>query len=387
MIYIPRLVEKQVRQALGNSKVLMVLGVRQVGKTTMMERIVAEVGGVILNMDVEVDRARLLAAASLAPTEAVRSLGTEKLLVIDEAQRNPEVGRIVKGWYDAKVSTKVVLLGSSSLDLLDRAAESLTGRNEKVFLTPLLWEEVLMMQAWYRQGADMDAFKRQWQSLALQLVVFGGYPEAILTGIKEKYLVNLTSDYLLKDVLQSDLVKRPEKIKKLLLLLAYQVGSEVSVSELATDLVISRQTVEKYLELLERIFVIFRLRSFSTNPRKEIAKSSKIYFWDTGVRNALQKEFTVSELRSDIGALWENWVVAEVAKRNLVAGSLRELYFWRTVDGSEIDLVVRQGEKLAAFEIKWHRGKLRGGRSWLNRYGVKPEVITRENFWKTLPGF
>lgn len=386
-MYIPRLVEKQVRQALDNPKVLMVLGARQVGKTTMMERMVAEVGGVILNMDVEVDRARLLAAASLAPAEAVRSLGAEKLLIIDEAQRTPEVGRLVKGWYDAKVPVKIVLLGSSSLDLLDRAAESLTGRNEKVYLTPLLWEEVVMIQAWYRQGVDMDAFKRQWQSLVLQLIVFGGYPEAILTGLKEKYLLNLTSDYLLKDVLQSDLVKRPEQIKKLLLLLAYQMGREVSVSELAVNLGISRQTVDKYLELLERIFVIFRLRSFSTNPRKEIVKSNKIYFWDMGVRNALQKEFTVSEMRSDIGAVWENWVVAEVAKRNLVTGSLRELYFWRTVDGSEIDLVVRQGEALTAFEIKWHKGKLRGGRSFWNRYGVKPEVITRENFWKTLPDF
>lgn len=383
-MYIPRIVERQVEDALKSPKVLMLLGARQVGKTTMMERIMAGTGGVIYNMDIEVDKARLISAAHQSPLQAMESLGVRRLFVIDEAQRAPEVGRLVKGWYDAKIPVKIVLLGSSSLDLLDRTAESLTGRNEKMYLPPLLWREIVQTQAWYPHNGDLQAFLPQVQSLLLPCMVFGGYPETVVREDKEKYLLNLTSDYLLKDILQSDVVKRPEQIKKLLLLLAYQVGSEVSLSELATNLGMSRQTVEKYMELLERIFVIFRLSSFGTNPRKEIVKRSKVYFWDTGVRNALLKEFTVIDVRSDIGSLFENWVVAEAAKRNLIEGDTKELYFWRTADGNEVDLVIRTGQAIRAIEIKWRSHRLGTGKSFLRRYGVAPEIITKDSFWHIL---
>lgn len=383
-MYIPRIVERQVQDALKTPKVLMLLGARQVGKTTLLERIVEGAGGVIYNMDIEVDKARLFSAAHLSPRQAMESLGVRQLLVIDEAQRAPEVGRMVKGWYDAKIPVKIVMLGSSSLDLLDRTAESLTGRNEKIYLSPLLWSEIAESQSWYPKGGDLRAFAPQVQSLLLLCMVFGGYPEAVVREDKEKYLLNLTSDYLLKDIFQSDVVKRPEQIKKLLLLLAYQVGSEVSLSELAMNMGISRQTVEKYMELLERIFVIFHLSSFGTNPRKEIVKRSKVYFWDTGVRNALLKEFTVIDVRSDIGSLFENWMVAEAAKRNLIAGGTSELHFWRTADGSEVDLVIRSGETIRAVEIKWRSHRLGTGKSFLRRYGVAPKIVTKDNFWHVL---
>lgn len=382
-MYIPRLLDQRVTISVKNRKVLFILGPRQVGKTTLIEEFLRKHQGVILNMDITVDKARLEAASHLEPREALKNLGAEGVLVVDEAHRYPEIGRIVKGWYDAKLPIKIFLLGSSSLNLLDKAAETLTGRNEKLFLTPLLFEEVLRTQSWYSQRTSkkqlLTAFNNQVQSLLLNLLVFGSYPEAFLTKRKEDYLLNLVSDYLLKDILQSDLVKSPEPIKRLLMLLAYQAGSEVSTNELATNLGISRQTVERYLDLLELTFVIFRLPSYSTNPRKEIVKGKKIYFWDTGIRNALLKEFSVSEVRSDIGLLWESWVMAEFAKKNLTLGLYQDLYFWRTRDGSEVDLVIKDSYGLQAYEIKWSAKKRSTRTSFLDRYHVSPKLINREN--------
>ena len=179
-------------------------------------------------------------------------------------------------------------------------------------------------------------------------------------------------------MLQTGLVKTPDLIKRLLLLLAHQAGSEVSVNELATQLQMARPTVERYLDLLEQTFVIFRLSSFSTNPRKEITKSRKVFFWDTGIRNALLSAFSTDEFRPDIGALWENWVIAEVAKRNALLGSPAELFFWRTRAKSEVDLVVKQGSDLRAFEVKWSPGRV-SGRAFRDAYGVEVEPIQSEN--------
>ena len=382
-MYIPRIVEKDLTRQLQDSKVLMLLGARQVGKTTLIEPFVQRKNGLLLNCDIEVDRARLLAASSLAPQDAMQLLGNPQLLVIDEAQNLPEIGRIVKGWYDAHVSAKIVLLGSSSLNLLDQTAEPLTGRNEKLFLTPLLFSEVLQNQSWYTGQLTADqlkgAFSEQVQTLLLQQIVYGGYPEVTTTGDKEKYLLNLTSDYLLRDVLQSGLVKSPEPIKRLLSLLAHQAGSEMSVNELANSLGIARPTVENYFELLERSYVIFRLRAFSTNQRKEIAKNTKIFFWDTGIRNALLKEFSLSPLRSDIGGLFESWVIAEVAKQNLMSGGKLDLHFWRNTDGSEVDLIVRGTDTFKAYEVKWSKQNTTPSiKAFSNLYDVPVEVVTKD---------
>ncbi len=163
------------------------------------------------------------------------------------------------------------------------------------------------------------------------------------------------------------------------MLLSYQVGSEVSLSELAANLGISRVTVEKYIDLLERSFVIFRLPAFSSNLRKEIVKSTKIFFWDTGVRNALIKEFNFSTSRADIGLLWENWVIAEFAKKNLLEGQLNNLYFWRTMSGSEIDLVIKGSKTFKAYEIKWSKTKAVNSKAFTNRYNIPVERISKEN--------
>lgn len=359
-MYIKRYADKKIGHILNQSKkVLLILGARQVGKTTSIKNFLAGKNTIYLNFDIAIDKNRFLAAATLSPADAFKYLGSPDYLIIDEAQREISTGKIVKGWYDSQLPMQIILLGSSSLNLLNQSAESLTGRNEKLFLPPLLFEEIIRNQDWFDKNFTNDSllknFPGQIKTILMQSIVFGNYPEIILSQNKDTQLLNLANDYLFKDVLQLGLLKSPGQINRLLTLLAHQIGSEVSVNELADTLNISRVTVEKYLDILEQTFVIFQLKSFSTNPRKEIAKGKKIYFYDNGIRNALLKEFSLDEMRSDIGALWENWVIAEFMKKNLLTDQMDSLYFWRTRSQSEVDLVVKSQEKLAAYKIKWNK--------------------------------
>jgi uncharacterized protein len=245
-----------------------------------------------------------------------------------------------------------------------------------------LFRESLGTQVWAGENEGSDHLRRhfapQLRSFLMQRLSFGSYPEVVTSDQPTELLRELCSDYLWKDVLHTGLVKAPDLIKRLLRLLAHQAGSEVSINELATQLRMARPTVDHYLDLLERTFVIFLLPSFSTNPRKDIAKSQKGFFWDTGIRNALLNAFATDEIRPDIGALWENWVVAEVAKRNALLGSPADLFFWRTRAQSEVDLVVRHGAALRAFEIKWSPRRP-VGRAFRDAYGVDVETIGPDN--------
>jgi len=382
-MYINRIAENKVKKLLKNPKVVILLGARQVGKTTLIEQVLKQHKSVILNLDVEVDKARLLGISHLSPENAMKKLEKPELLVIDEAQRLPETARIVKGWFDSKVKTKIILLGSSSLNLLDQSAESLTGRNVKLFLPPLLFSEIINNQSWYSKELTTkilkENFNNQLETLIQEQIIYGSYPESVITSQKPQYLLNLVSDYLLKDVFQSTLIRSPKIVKKLLMLLAHQIGSEVSSTELANNLQVSRITIEKYIDLLEKSFVIFRFTAFSSNLRKEIVKSTKIFFWDTGVRNAILNDFNFSGFRNDIGLLWENWVIAEFAKKNLLEGQLKNLYFWRTRSGSEIDLVIKGSDTFKAYEIKWLKTKMTNGKAFTNRYKIPIEIITKEN--------
>jgi len=381
-MYIERQADKKIEELIKTKKILLVLGARQVGKTTSVKNFLINKKFTYLNLDIEVDKNKLLAAFLLNPADAYEYFGRPDYLVIDEAQRELKSAQIVKGWYDANTAMRIILLGSSSLNLLNQSAESLTGRNEKLFLSPLAFEEIIKNQDWFSTRFSKDAllsnFNQQIHYLLVSSLIFGNYPEAVTTQDKERFLLNLVSDYLFKDVLQLGLVKSPELIKRLLLLLAHQIGSEVSINELANSLNISRQTVERYLDILEQTYVIFRLRSYSTNPRKEISKSQKIYFYDTGVRNALLKEFSLSETRSDLGALWENWVIAEFIKNNLLNDQRKNIYFWRSRSLSEVDLVVKDGDNLAAYEIKWKRLNV-VNRAFEEQYGVKVKIINNQD--------
>lgn len=394
-MYLKRAAENPLADILASGKVGIILGARQVGKTTLVEHGLAGQQAAFLNFDVEVDKARFQAAATLAPADGLRALGNPQVLVIDEAQRLPETARLIKGWHDARLPAKFLLLGSSSLDLLDQAAESLTGRNRKLVLPPLLLTEALGTQVWAGGDATADHlcknFAPQLRAFLMQRLAYGSYPEVVTSTQPTQLLRELSADYLWKDVLQAGLVKTPGLIQRLLLLLAHQAGAEVSVNELATQLQMARPTVDRYLDLLEQTFVIFRLPSFSTNPRKEIAKSQKVFFWDTGIRNALLNSFSTEAFRPDIGALWENWVIAEVAKANALLGSPAELFFWRTRAQSEVDLVVKQANGLRGFEIKWSQSPRRvSGQAFRDAYGVAVEPIGPANpfvadIFKTVP--
>ena len=373
-MHIKRIAENELYSLLNDPKVIIILGARQVGKTTLVKQILAGKECVFFNLDIEVDKQRIQSISSLPPIDALKSLGNPNYIVIDEAQRLTDTGRIVKGWFDAHIPVKVILLGSSSLNLLNQSAESLTGRNEKLFLPPLLFREIAENQSWYSTALSdsliIESFPTQIQELLIQSMVFGSYPEASTTTHKTRYL--------LKDILQLGLVKTPDIIKRLLMLLAHQIGSEASISELANGLNISRQTVERYLALLEQTYVIFRLPAFSTNARKEINKSHKIYFWDTGIRNALLNDFSLNPMRSDIGTLWENWVIAEFAKQNLLQGQRQNLYFWRSRNSGEVDLVINKDEQISAFEIKWKK-QIINKRSFTTKYGVAVQLIDSSN--------
>jgi len=381
-MYIKRTGENDLKAALDSGKVVLVLGARQVGKTTLVQEVLKNENVGFLNFDIEIDKARFLAAASLSPAEGLRTLGNPAVLVLDEAQRLPETARIVKGWHDSKIATCILLLGSSSLDLLDQSAESLTGRNWKIVLPPLTFSEALNSQDWAGAGLDpsilCEHFAAPLRTFLLQRMAFGSYPEVVLSPDPKRLLRELSSDYLWKDILQAGLVKTPDLIRRLLMLLAHQAGNEISIHELATQLQMARPTVERYLALLEQTFVIFRLPAFSTNPRKEISKSQKVYFWDTGIRNALLNAFAPDEFRPDIGALWENWVIAEMAKMNLLSGSPCELFFWRSRSQAEVDLVVKMEHDLKAFEIKWTPRRIKSS-AFNSAYGVEVSPISPAN--------
>lgn len=388
MKYIHRSIENYLLASLENNKILFLLGARQVGKTTLIEYVLKTGAGDMLNMDTDIDRARLIDAAHLEPTEGIRLLTSGDVLVIDEAQRVPDIGRITKGWYDARVPVKIILLGSSSASLVDIAAAELVGRNEKLWLTPLLFEEVLTEQKWFsveRSPQEQQLrYAKQIQSLLMQRLVLGSYPEAYLTADPRTYLENLVSDYLLKDVFTASLVRSPEDVRRLLMELTQEIGQTVAVTQLATRLKLARQTVQRYLDLLEGIFVIFKLPAYHTDSVREVTKGYKYYFWDTGVKNALQREWTISAKRSDIDALWENWVIAEMMKRKQTHRRHEDLFFWRSRHGSEVDLVVKEGSKLQAYDIEMHGYMARPSKAFQNLYGIKPTVLDGESVGQVL---
>lgn len=377
--YITRFAEEILSKDFLSGKVILLLGPRQVGKKTLIQHVLRNRKAMFLNFDLEIDKQRFIAASVIDPASAMSSFQNPEFLVIDEVQRLPESVRTVKGWHDSGLPVIFVLLGSSNIEISDRAAESLAGRNIKRVLPPLTFEEIVRAQPWngsFDTEQIQSQFAPQIDSLLLTCLAFGHYPETVLTEDKRSYLLNLTADVLWKDILHLGLVRTPNSIRRLLTLLAHQVGSEVSVNELSNTLGLARDTVEKYLGLLEQTFIVFRLPAFSSNPRKEISKSQKFYFWDTGIRNALLNEFSTHGMRSDIGALWENWVVAEFARQNLLKGGTKNLYFWRSHAGSEVDLIIRQDDRMQAFEIKWSLQK-KTQRAFSDRYRVPVSIINR----------
>lgn len=298
-------------------------------------------------------------------------------LIIDEAQNVKNIGQSLKILNDERPELEVIVSGSSSFELRGQIGEPLVGRKTTLMLFPFSVEEVLA-------ACDTPRIIA-WQNNLKQYLVYGLYPNSVIAKTnkeREKFLLELVDSLLIKDILTFRDVKGSDVILKLLRLLAFQIGNEVSMEELGNSLGISKNTVVRYLDLLEKAFVIFRLDGFSRNLRNEINKKSKYYFYDVGVRNALINNFNSLELRDDIGKLWENFVIVERKKQLSYAEDYRNLYFWRTWEGKEIDLVEEKNGKFTAFEMKWNEKKdVKIPQQWVDEYGETDfDIVNPENF-------
>ena len=355
-------------------KVIVLLGARQVGKTTLLSELCEGKDRVLsLNCD-NVDD--VLALEGKTTTELRQLLSSYELVFIDEAQRVKNVGLTLKMIGDLKLETQVVVTGSSSPDMADEINEPATGRLIEYNLFPFSLPELALYSS-----------EREENRLLENRMIYGLYPEVVTEpGDAKRTLMTLTNNYLYKDLFAYKGIKKPELIQKLVRALALQLGSEVSYNELSNLLGVDRGTVETYINLLEKCFVVFRLDSFSRNLRNEIKKGKKVYFYDNGVRNAVLSNFAPLELRNDVGALWENLMVSERVKRNAYSGNYAQLFFWRTHEQQEIDLIEEQDGMLHTFEFKWN-GKARSSQPkvFASSYPSSTyEVITPENYWAFL---
>ena len=371
---INRIIKGSILSDYKRRKVIVLLGARQVGKTTLLSELCEGKDRVLsLNCD-NVDD--VLALEGKTTTELRQLLSSYELVFIDEAQRVKNVGLTLKMIGDLKLETQVVVTGSSSLDMADEINESATGRLIEYNLFPFSLPELALYSS-----------EREENRLLENRMIYGLYPEVVTEpGDAKRTLMTLTNNYLYKDLFAYKGIKKPELIQKLVRALALQLGSEVSYNELSNLLGVDRGTVETYINLLEKCFVVFRLDSFSRNLRNEIKKGKKVYFYDNGVRNAVLSNFAPLELRNDVGALWENLMVSERVKRNAYSGNYAQLFFWRTHEQQEIDLIEEQDGMLHTFEFKWN-GKARSSQPkvFARSYPSSTyEVITPENYWAFL---
>ena len=364
---------------LGNTnKVLVLYGARQVGKTTLVREVLKNYKGKILEVNAdEQPNWEVLSSRDFSKLSAL--VEGYDLLFIDEAQRIPDIGINLKILHDKLPGLKIIVTGSSSLDLADRVKEPLTGRTWTYTLYPISLDE-------WRGSSGANAFETGVE--VEKFLRYGMYPEVFSfesTARKEQYLKEITGSYLYKDILALTSIKFPEKLVQLLKMLAFQIGAEVSVQELSNSLQIHREAVLNYMDLLEKTFVIFRLGGYNRNLRKEVTKMSKVYFYDLGIRNAVIGNFNELNSRTDAGQLWKNFLVVERMKQNACQQRFVSYYFWRTYGGSELDLVEEAGGRLSGFEFKWGNKKGKAPRPWMDAY---PEAsygcFNRDNFLEFL---
>jgi uncharacterized protein len=372
IMYINRFVEKEVKKRIDDySKLIVIYGPRQIGKTTLVKQVLKNYKGRVL--EISADEDRYINVLSSKDSSKLKSLTSGyDLLFIDEAQRVPDIGLTLKIIHD-QLNIKLIVTGSASLSLANNIQEPLTGRYWQYTLYPLSFVELNKYYNKFELNSSLE-----------DRMIFGSYPEIFNIDNnfdKEEYLRLITRSYLYKDVLELETIKYPRKIVDLLRLLAFQVGSEVSYSELAKNLEMSKGTVQNYIDLLEKSFVIFRLSGFSRNLRKEITKNDKIYFYDLGIRNALIDNFHYLNQRGDVGSLWENFIIVERTKRNLAKHLSVMGYFWRVYTGAEIDYVEEQNAKLSGFEIKYSKEIVLPPQTFLTTYkGSKFDLVNKENY-------
>jgi uncharacterized protein len=374
-VKIKRVLLPLLSSAIMTGKVTILYGPRQVGKTTLVSD--------FLSLAETTRQQRFVNADELIYREALSSqdrqrlgelLGENKLLAIDEAQRVPNIGINLKILVDSFPHAAYIAAGSASFELANQISEPLTGRSLTYYLYPVSYQEIRETLGAFEAKSQLE----RW-------MIWGGYPAIMVTEsvqLREKLLSELVGSYLYRDLLELEGLRRADKLVDLLRLLAFQIGSEVSLTELAANLAINRQTVERYLDLLEKVFVIFKVRGFSRNLRKEISKTSRYYFYDNGVRNSLIQNFNPLQLRNDVGQLWENFLMVERRKAISHSGQTANSYFWRTYDQKEIDYIEESGGRLSGFEFKWKgEGRKSTRREFMKTYpGSQITTITPENF-------
>lgn len=368
---ITRTLEQTVRSRLFTGKAIILLGPRQVGKTTLVRQLAGTFPEEALWLSGDdPEAAQLLNRPSLARLRAM--VGKHRVVVVDEAQRIPEIGLTLKLMHDNIEGLQVIATGSSALDLADATQEPLTGRKWEYRMLPLSFRELV----------DHHGLLTE-RGLLKHRLVYGAYPDvATHPGEEVQQLSTLTTAYLYKDVFRLEQLKKPVLLENIARALALQVGSEVSYHELGQLVGAAPQTVEKYIDLLEKAYIVFRLPALSRNLRNEIKKSRKIYFYDNGIRNAVIGNFSPVESRSDAGALWENYLVSERLKKLSCEASYARTWFWRTTEQQEIDYLEEFDGALNVFEFKWNpKAKITFPGSLLNGYPIRETFgVTPENY-------
>ena len=366
---IERLLYKTIENKLFVGKIIILTGARQVGKTTLLKQLLRQKEGVLwLNGD-ELQVQNLFANASA--DRLLSEFSNSKIVILDEAQRIENIGLRLKLIADSDSEVQVIATGSSAFELANKVNEPLTGRKWEYQMFPLSFGE---MVAHHGKLKEMRMLPRR--------IIYGYYPEVVTNDGNEVEILKLLTDaYLYKDILSWESVKHPDKLQTLLRALAYQVGSQVSYNELSQMCSMDSKTVDRYINLLEQCYIIFRLPSFSRNLRHELKSSRKIYFYDNGIRNALIADYRAPEVRQDIGALWENFVIAERMKSNEYYHRWVNRYFWRTKQQQEIDYLEESGGELHAYEMKWNpRAKASITKTFTEAYpNSEFQVITPDN--------
>jgi uncharacterized protein len=367
---IERILTENIRERFFKGKAILIFGPRQTGKTTLLKQVTSAYSQdtLWLNGD-ESDIRELFANPTSIRIKGI--IGKAKIIVIDEAQRIADIGLSLKLMVDNIPGIQILASGSSALDLSGHVKEPLTGRKYEYLLYPFSFGEMV------RHTSQMEE-----RRLLEHRMVFGYYPEVVTKPGEEREILQLIADsYLYKDLLNLATIKKPVILDKLITALALQVGSEVSYPELAQITGSDKETVERYIDLLEKSFVVFRLSSLSRNMRNEIKRGRKIYFFDNGVRNAIIKNFNPPGFRQDTGALWENLLVSERRKRNEYSGYPCNSYFWRNTYQQEIDYIEEKDGLLSGYEFKWSAKKARPPKSFLESYpGSVIKNIDRENY-------
>lgn len=365
-----RQIQPVIESKLIDNKVIILFGPRQVGKSTLLRQLAPHFVSPVLTLNGDDADVRTMFEAPTA-VKLKSIIGNSKTLVIDEAQRIQNIGLCIKLIIDTIPSVKVISTGSSAFELANSINEPLTGRKWEYHLYPFSYGEMCNNSSALEEKRVLH-----------HRLVYGYYPEVVLNpGEEEERLKELVSSYLYKDILTWERIQKPDKMEKLLQALAFQVGNEVSYHELGLITGLDNQTTEKYIDLLEKAFIVFRLGSLSRNLRSELKKSRKIYFYDNGLRNAVINQFSPVGLRQDIGALWENFLVSERVKLLAYSRMNVNQYFWRTHAQQEIDYIEERNGQMSAYEFKWNpKAKARISQTFLKAYpGAESKIITPEN--------